>query len=445
VYRRNNKSSRPFSIKMSKLLKVNFSFIYIFLLLFFIINIFAFADKEFEIGDISTNPLFGDFDDDGHLELIIGAKKTDGLGVEKDIVLLEGDMEIAESETWQLKTESLYPPMVSIGYLKSEKLFFWTLYKDNDTRILQCHDILGTLKWEKDFKSTALPEPVVWENKKKVLIGATTGKFYIFDSIGNIDWENDFKTPISVRAEIGDIDLDGKEDIIIKTDEGTIYAYNEDYEIKKGFPVKMSTTSNNGSLYNITLDDINGDKYKEIIAATGFKSGKQTICVINYKGKIIREFTIKDKARARAETYDFDRDGTKEIILVTESGKLIVENLEKGKKIKGFPINCGKTITGKPYILDTDGDRNVKIIVSVGENEKRNTLKIYDKEGKEDSSFSKSWNIGKNLKIDYFYFADIDNDGKYEFIYFDDGLLKMSPTEFPRKIIVEKLGRTIIY
>jgi hypothetical protein len=423
MYRRYCQSTGSYCIKI----------IFIF---FLIIGFnFSYAEEEFKIGEIIADPLFGDFDNDSYLEMLVSTPN--------EIYILEGDGQPPEDAgLWPVKNTGA---QVSLAYLKEEQLFFWGMQDALDQCELKCYDINGQEKWKKEYKSNYVSGPVIWEKKKWVLFGTKKGEFSVLDTTGNPVWENKFKSRITARPEIADIDLDGKDEIILKTDDGTIYVYNENFEVKKGFPFKMPGSKDEQAFYNMTIDDINGNKYKEIIASTGFASGKQKIFVIDYNGKVLRSVSVNDRVRARAEVYDFDRDGTKEIVVVGEKGNLFVENLEKGKKIAGFPKKVGKTIKGKAYILDTNGDRDVKILVSAEENDGQNTLKIFDGKGNEDSSFSETWVAGQVFLVNYFYFADMDNDSKYEFIRLDDGELKVTPTEFPRKVIFERLGRQIQY
>jgi len=153
-------------------------------------------------------------------------------------------------------------------------------------------------------------------------------KIHVLDRFGNgvAPWPKSVGGgwTCSLPCAVGDIDIDGDLEILVKTiggDEGGLYVFHHNGEVVAGFPIV--------SKYNFVLGppniaDVDGDNKMEILLGElGFHND----------GSVIEGWPPKTKGSiiAAPAFFDIDRDGKSEMIYgtgINNEGQLYIRDLE---------------------------------------------------------------------------------------------------------------------
>jgi len=151
----------------------------------------------------------------------------------------------------------------------------------------------------------------------------------------------DYRSNISSAPAIGDLDGDGKLEVVIASYDGDVYAFGPDGTVRTGFPVSIPT---------LDKDKVT-DRYN----------------------------VIDDGIFAAPVLVDLDNDKKLEIVVAAMDGKIYVWRYD-GTKQAGFPVQLqdprgnsnGHKLKGRivasPAVGDIDGDKVPDIVVGSNEN-----------------------------------------------------------------------------
>lgn len=132
-------------------------------------------------------------------------------------------------------------------------------------------------------------------------------------------------------AVVCDIDADGSKDIITAHGNGLISVLDKDGYFKPGWP----QTPLNVSARSVKADDLDGDGKCEIVVGYGVGSA-ESVYVFNYDGTIKNGWPQMDASKQASQGWsygmfmngitiaDLDKDGTKEIIVPTDTSFISV-------------------------------------------------------------------------------------------------------------------------
>ena len=265
-----------------------------------------------------------------------------------------------------------------------------------------------------DFDKDGSNELVITE-----LVGS--GYIYIFRSNGEmysscwphrVGQKAGFSTPA-----IADLNNDGIPEIIVveNTDvcadyfpNGRVHVFEPDGSYFSGWPVVLGGTHE--WVNCVTVEDINGDGYKDIITGT-----ETELYAYNYDGTILPGWPFRPGVdiglnvgpRSPIVVVDLDGDGCSEIITGCcnyddpNGGKNAIYVLRyDGTVLEGFPVitdNWNYSLAA----ADMDGDGEVEIY-SHGEEK-------YDRFGRRDTTWRNDYYAYSKLA-----FADVDRDGELE-------------------------------
>lgn len=230
---------------------------------------------------------------------------------------------------------------------------------------------------------------------------------YTFSDL-EILWKYDLKAPSFGSSALGDIDKDGKLEIVFGTyfNDENIYALNtEDGSLLW----KYNTKSCNDA--SPVIFDVDKDGDLEVII-----SASATSIVYCFDGKT---GAIKWTAStgygfcidSPAAIADIDSDEKWEVILGTFWGYVYAFNGEDGNKLWSIRLDPNSCIQSEPLILDANGDGNLDVVVT----QFLGLHRIYALNGKDGSILWES----AEAKSDMYHngsFADIDKDGNIDIV-----------------------------
>ncbi|MHA2357882.1 MAG: FG-GAP-like repeat-containing protein, partial [Candidatus Heimdallarchaeaceae archaeon] len=221
------------------------------------------------------------------------------------------------------------------------------------------------------------------DGEKEFILSRIDGAVFYLDKLGNnqTNWpivfpEND--TIYFIPPVVEDVNGDSELDIIVCTDEGLIYAWNQNGSIINGFPFRINMTYyvEGEEFRNMPLiNDFNNDGKKELIISSTF--GYQYAITLeppNNQTWIV-ELPTSVWTTTHAAAFDFDNDGYVEVAQLLFDG-LVISRLTTNLTIINYVMGT-TNFFGFPVFADITRDNKAEVIIS-------NFLNLYaiNQEGK---------------------------------------------------------------
>jgi len=270
-----------------------------------------------------------------------------------------------------------------------------------------------SLKWEKELRN---PVTAVWiadldgDGVKEIIAAVSeqtlaggAGWIYVLDRNGEIKAESNVPGPPSDNLVVGDIDNDGKMEIILG-----IYSYLHvlDSNCSKRL---QSRTGYQYRIMDVKTDDLDGDGIREIVVVAGIRS-KNGIYVYNSNGSIKWASGTTGRPYSIA-IHDLNNDGHKEVITATVGGRTdpmisypayVYVFDSSGEKEWSHRMEKGINFVAA---ADIDNDGRGEILAGSWPD-----LNAFNSEG------NISWTYTTGGRINAISVADIDNDRNNEII-----------------------------
>eukprot|EP01129_Flabellula_baltica_P013911 TRINITY_DN6559_c0_g1_i1.p1 TRINITY_DN6559_c0_g1~~TRINITY_DN6559_c0_g1_i1.p1 ORF type:complete len:701 (+),score=136.95 TRINITY_DN6559_c0_g1_i1:1-2103(+) len=157
--------------------------------------------------------------------------------------------------------------------------------------------------------------------------------------------EDIYKGYIYADMAVGDLDKDGKSEIIVASGTGMIYIISHD-----GKPRNPGSMTLDSIFSGVVVDDINSDGFLEIIVTD--TSGN--IVVFDHMYQEIWENLLSGYTTSTPVLGDIDRDGILDVVAVTHNGHVYALNGLNGKILDGFPIKIPGEITSPIQLFPLD-------------------------------------------------------------------------------------------
>ncbi|MEW6746717.1 MAG: FG-GAP-like repeat-containing protein [Planctomycetota bacterium] len=221
----------------------------------------------------------------------------------------------------------------------------------------------------------------------------------------SLQWWYDLSAPSFGSAAVGDIDRDGKAEIVFGTyfNDERIVALNAD----DGSLLWQFDTGNCNDA-SPAIADVDLDGELEVIVPTS--SGCRVYCFDGATGQIEwSKATGSNCIDSPPAVADVDMDGKPEIVFGTFFGYVYCLNGEDGSQLWRINLGTDSYIQSEPCILDVNGDGELDVVVAQWAGDCR----IYALRGTNGATLWFS-----DQPADYMYhggsFADIDEDGRPE-------------------------------
>lgn len=227
---------------------------------------------------------------------------------------------------------------------------------------LNGNDIAG---WPVDvgewITSTAAVSSDSGSTNAMIVFGAWDGRLYALDGGGAIIWSRQTGGPIESSPAIADINLDGKKEVMVGSDDGYVYAFS----LSDGTPVSGWPAKTSGPVESSPVaGDILGDGKIKIV----FGSDDGNIYALNADGTPMANFPIStgDMVDASAALADVDGDNVADIVIGSRNSYLYALK-GSGASVSGFPVKLQTGISASAAIDNFNGMGLADIIVPAGD------------------------------------------------------------------------------
>jgi MYXO-CTERM domain-containing protein len=217
-------------------------------------------------------------------------------------------------------------------------------------------------------------------------------------------------TPAGATAAVGDIDGDGKPEVVVATWFGSVWAWHTDGSVVAGFPVQLDRDTlavakdenhelQDGFFASPALADLDRDKKLEIIAAgmdgklyvwhgDGSKASGFPVLIADPTGSPMQ----RQRIMGSPAVGDLNGDGVPDIVVGSNEdysnvGRVYAVDGKSGAFLPGWPLQVvsnhilpvvGKGVPCAPAMADVDGNGVPEVLVSgIG-----STLHVFDAHGK---------------------------------------------------------------
>jgi M6 family metalloprotease-like protein len=207
----------------------------------------------------------------------------------------------------------------------------------------------------------------------------------------------------------GDLDGDGKNELLVSTKDGYVYAWRSDGSSYTGDPEGIAAVLFDSTQSAIAVGDMTGDGRPEIVlGCDDRKIYAFSPDTANHRLVKLPGFPVStgDKVRASPLLADLNNDGKKEIIIGSTDMKLYALN-DSGKPVSGFPVTLNSELRSCPALFD---EQDPKIAVLGSDNR----LFLLKKDGTMAKNFPVTLSQSSSYALGSPAVGDIDRDGKKE-------------------------------
>jgi Cys-rich repeat protein len=237
------------------------------------------------------------------------------------------------------------------------------------------------------------------DGKLEVVVGSSDKKVYALNGEdGSVLWSYTTGEGVGSSPSLGDIDNDGKLEVVVGSYDYKIYALNgEDgsllWSYTTGYPVRSSPS----------LGDIDNDGKLEVVVGSW---DKKIYALNGENGSLLWSYTTGNEIHSSPSLGDIDNDGKLEVVVGSADYKVYALNGEDGSLLWSYTTGYG--VLSSPSLGDIDNDGKLEVVVGSAD------YKVYALNG-ENGSLLWSYTTGYPVYSSPA-FGDIDNDGKLEVV-----------------------------
>jgi outer membrane protein assembly factor BamB len=192
------------------------------------------------------------------------------------------------------------------------------------------------------------------DGKLEVVVGAQNGTVYAIDGEGNDSlWASTIGSSIKSSPCLGDIDADGTLEVVVGSSDYTVYALNgEDGGVLWSYPT--------GGIVNASpvLNDIDGDGTLEVVVG----SSDHTVYALNGEdGGVLWSYTTGGIVESSPAIGDINGDGKLEVVIGAQNGTVYALAGKYGDSL--WTYTTGGEVNSSPCLGDIDADGRLEVVV----------------------------------------------------------------------------------
>jgi len=237
------------------------------------------------------------------------------------------------------------------------------------------------------------------DGKLEVVVGSYDHKIYALNGEnGSLLWFYTTGDTVRSSPSLGDIDNDGKLEVVVGSEDYKVYALNGE-----NGSLLWSYTTGDYVLSSPSLGDIDNDGKLEVVVG----SWDHKIYALNGEnGSLLWSYTTGGNVYSSPSLGDIDNDGKLEVVIGSDDYKVYALNGENGSLLWSY--TTGDWVRSSPSLGDIDNDGKLEVVVGTSEDN------IYALNG-ENGSLLWVYTTGHVVESSPS-LGDIDNDGKLEVV-----------------------------
>jgi outer membrane protein assembly factor BamB len=303
-------------------------------------------------GPVRSSPIVADVNGDGVKEIVFGSDDS-------NVYCLNG---VDGRVLWALKCDGPIRSPPAVGDIDGDG-HPEVVVTGDDSSAYAIDGRGGELIWQSSHrgaKSGALNHSapclvdLEGDGELKIVTGSAGNTILIYGTDGSLKSRREFEAPsFNTSVAAGDINRDGRMEIVACSDNGAIYAMGADGDVLWSRVLGVAIRS------SPVLSDLNGDGRMEILIHVSQEptGGNKLLC-LGSGGELLWEKVLKGDDLAVPVPVDIDHDGGVEVIVFSKEGISILS--DDGEEVK--TIGAPGQAFGGTQISDVDGDAEFEFI-----------------------------------------------------------------------------------
>ncbi|MFQ5648966.1 MAG: FG-GAP-like repeat-containing protein [bacterium] len=200
-------------------------------------------------------------------------------------------------------------------------------------------------------------------SQTRIAFATQTGISGVVSSQESVIWQTLPTSATSSAPVAGDLNGDGRLNVMVLSDNGQLRVFEEDGSLVAGFPRETDRAVSS----QLVLADLDGDELQEVVFVS-----RHELITLNHLGALKDGFPIEIRSGDVSSTRrrailsspilaDLNGDGQPELIVGSDQNKVEAYDLS-GAAAVNFPLSTGAGVNSTPVISDLDSDGDSELV-----------------------------------------------------------------------------------